>query len=163
MSTKPENAGQEGEAMRKVEFRELVELAGQEIGVSDWLEVTQDRVNKFAEATDDYQWIHVDVERATREMGGTIAHGYLTLSLIPLLNDQIMEVTGVARMLNYGSDKARYVNAVPVGKRIRLRNKILSAEPKSGGLQVKNECTVEIEGETKPACVAETITLYFPG
>ena len=147
--------------MRTIEFKELDELAGQEIGVSNWLEVTQDRVNRFAEATDDYQWIHVDVERATRELGGTIAHGYLTLSLIPLLDDQIMEVTGVARRLNYGSDKVRYVNALSVGKRIRVHTKVLSAEPRSGGLQVKKECTVEIEGETKPACIAETITLYF--
>jgi acyl dehydratase len=149
--------------MRKFELNELAEFAGQEIGVSDWLEVTQDRVNKFAEATDDYQWIHVDVERATREMGGPIAHGYLTLSLIPLLDDQIMEVTGVARRLNYGSDKVRYVNMVPVGRRIRVRTKILGAEARSGGLQVKKECTVEIEGEAKPACIAETITLYFAG
>lgn len=149
--------------MRKIAFNALVDLAGQEIGVSDWLEVAQDRVNRFAEATDDFQWIHVDVERATREMGGTIAHGYLTLALIPLLDAQIMEVTGVARLLNYGSDKVRYVNVVPVGKRIRLRTRILGVEPKAGGLQVKKECAVEIEGEAKPACIAETITLYFAG
>lgn len=147
--------------MRTIEYKELAQLAGQEIGVSDWLQVTQERVNRFAEATDDFQWIHVDVERATREMGGTIAHGYLTLSLVPLLDDQIMEVSGVGRRLNYGSDKVRYVSVVPVGKRIRLRTRILSVEPKSGGLQVKKECTVELEGEAKPACIAETITLYF--
>jgi acyl dehydratase len=149
--------------MRQVEFKELAELVGQEIAVSDWVEVTQDRVNKFAEATGDFQWIHVDVERATREMGGTIAHGYLTLSLIPLLNDSLMEVQGVERALNYGSDKVRFINMVKVGKRVRMRNKLLAAEPKAGGLQVKCECTIEIEGEAKPACIAETITLYFPG
>jgi acyl dehydratase len=148
--------------MRKIEFGDLPKLVGEEIGVSDWLEVTQDRVNRFAEATDDFQWIHVDVERAGREMGGTIAHGYLTVSLVPLLGDNVLEVQGVARRLNYGSDKVRFISMVPVGKRIRMRMKILGAEPKGGGLQVKKECTVEIEGEAKPACIAETITMYYP-
>lgn len=147
--------------MRKIELKELVDLGGQEVGVSDWLEITQERVNKFAEATNDFQWIHVDVERATREMGGTIVHGYLTASLIPLLDDMIMEVLGVGRRLNYGSDKVRFVSIAPVGKRIRLRTTILNVEPKSGGLLVKKESAVEIEGETKPACIAETLTLYF--
>jgi acyl dehydratase len=148
--------------MRVVECTDLPALAGQEVGVSEWLEVTQERVNKFAEATEDFQWIHVDVERAQRENGGTIAHGYLTLSLIPLLNKSLMEVAGVERALNYGSDKVRFVNMVKVGKRVRMRAKLLTVEPKSGGLQVKTECTVEIEGEAKPACIAETIVLYFP-
>jgi acyl dehydratase len=151
----------EGKKMRTVDFKDLAGLAGQEVGVSDWLEVAQDRVNKFAEATGDFQWIHVDVERATREMGGPIAHGYLIVSLIPHLNDSMLKVEGVERALNYGSDRVRFTNMVKVGKRVRLRNKFLSVEPKSGGLQVKAECTVEIEGEAKPACVAETITLFF--
>jgi acyl dehydratase len=149
--------------MRQIEFKDLPGLVGEEIGVSEWLEVTQDRVNKFAEATGDFQWIHVDVERAQREIGGTIAHGYLTLSLIPHLNAGIAQIEGVSRALNYGSDKVRFVNMLRVGKRIRLRVKVLSAEPKSGGLQLKYENTLEIEGETKPACIAETITLVFPG
>ena len=148
--------------MRTVEYGDLAGLAGQEIGVSEWLEVTQERVDKFAEATGDFQWIHVDVERAAREMGGTIAHGYLTLSLIPQLNHSILAVTGIARALNYGSDKVRFVNMVKVGKRIRMRTRFLAVEPKSGGLQIKTECTIEIEGETRPACIAETITLFFP-
>lgn len=148
--------------MRMVQFKDLPALVGEELGVSEWLEVTQERVNKFAEATGDFQWIHVDVERATREMGAPIAHGYLTLSLIPLLDRTVMQVTGVASALNYGSDKVRFINSVKVGKRIRLRNRLLAAEPKSGGLQVKNQCTIEVEGEAKPACVAETITLFFP-
>jgi acyl dehydratase len=148
--------------MRRVQFDELAGLVGQEIGVSDWLEVRQERVDTFAEATGDFQWIHVDVERANREIGGPIVHGYLTLSLIPLLNTSVMKVEGLERALNYGSDKVRFVNTVKVGKRIRMRVKMLGAEPKSGGLQVRNECTVEIEGEAKPACVAETITLFFP-
>ncbi len=148
--------------MRMIEYRDLPTLVGQEIGVGDWLELTQERVDKFAEATGDPQWIHVDVERARREMGGTIAHGYLTLSLIPLLDSSVMQVAGVGRALNYGSDKVRYLNMVKAGKRIRVRSKIQAAEPRSGGLQVKTEYTVEIEGEGRPACIAETITLYFP-
>lgn len=148
--------------MRIVEYKDLARFAGEEIGVSDWLEVSQDRVNQFAEATGDFQWIHVDVERAEREVGGTIAHGYLTLSLIPLLGKSVMEVQGVERALNYGSDKVRFINMVKVGKRVRMRIKLLAVEPKAGGLQVKAENTVEIEGEAKPACIAEAITLYFP-
>ena len=148
--------------MRKVEYSDLARLAGEEVGVSEWLEVSQDRVDKFAQATEDFQWIHVDVDRAEREIGGTIAHGYLTLSLIPLLGKSVMEVGGVERALNYGSDKVRFVNMVKVGKRVRMRIKLLAVEPKGGGLQVKSENTIEIEGEAKPACIAETITLYFP-
>lgn len=148
--------------MRLVDYRDLAALTGQEIGVSEWLEVTQERVNRFAEATGDRQWIHVDVERANREIGGPIAHGFLTLSLIPLLDASLVQVTGVERALNYGSDKVRFVNVVKVGKRIRLRARFLAVEPRSGALQVKTEHTVEIEGEAKPACIAETITLFFP-
>ena len=147
--------------MKEVEFADLPGLVGQETGVSDWLEITQERVNQFAEATGDHQWIHVDVERATREIGGPIAHGYLTLSLIPFLGAKLLKVTGVTRGINYGSDKVRFTNMVKVGKRIRLRQKLLSAEPKSGGLQLKNECTIEIEGEERPACVAETISVIY--
>ena len=147
--------------MQPVEFKDLPDIVGQEVGVSDWLEITQDRVNTFADATGDHQWIHVDVERATREMGGPIAHGYLTLSLIPWLGGGLMPVKGVTRGINYGSDKVRFVNMVRVGKRVRLRQKLIGVEPKSGGLQIKNECTIEIEGETKPACVAETISIIY--
>jgi acyl dehydratase len=147
--------------MRQVEFKDLPGLAGQEIGVSDWIEISQARVNTFAEATGDFQWIHVDVERAERELGGTIAHGYLTLSLLPHLGATILQIDGVARGINYGSDKVRFVNMVKVGKRVRLREKLLAAEPKAGGLQLRKECTIEIEGEAKPACVAETITILY--
>ena len=147
--------------MKEVEFGNLPGLVGQETGVSDWVEITQERVEKFAEATGDHQWIHIDVERATREIGGPIAHGYLTLSLLPFLSAGLMRVKGVTRGINYGSDKVRFTNMVRVGKRIRLRQKLLSAEPKSGGLQLKNECTIEIEGEERPACVAETISVIY--
>ena len=147
--------------MDAVDLKDVPGLVGQETGVSDWVEITQERVNQFAEATGDHQWIHVDVERANREMGGPIAHGYLTLSLIPFLSAGMLPVRGVTRGLNYGSDKVRFINMVKVGKRVRLRQKLIGAEPKAGGLQLKNECTIEIEGEAKPACVAETITVLY--
>ena len=144
-----------------IEFKDLPSKVGQEVGVSDWLEITQDRVNKFAEATDDHQWIHVDVERADKEMGGTIAHGFLTISLIPFLSKGLLNLQGVTRALNYGSDKVRFMSPVKVGKRIRMRQKLVSAEPKSGGVLTKSECTIEIEGETKPAAVVEYMILVF--
>jgi len=147
--------------MAPVEMKDLPGLVGQEVGVSDWVEVTQDRVNLFADATGDHQWIHVDVERANREMGGPIAHGYLTLSLIPFLSAGLMPVKGVVRGINYGSDKVRFTNMVRVGKRVRLRQKLLGVEPRGGGLQLKSENTIEIEGEARPACVAETITMIY--
>jgi acyl dehydratase len=147
--------------MQPVEMSDLPKLVGQEVGVSDWLEITQDRVDKFADATGDHQWIHVDVERATREIGGPIAHGYLTLSLIPYLSAGMLPVKGVTRGINYGSDKVRFTNMVRVGKRVRLRQKLIGVEPKAGGLQIKNECTIEIEGEARPACVAETMSVIY--
>jgi acyl dehydratase len=147
--------------MQPVEMSDLPKLVGEEVGVSDWLEIDQDRVNKFADATGDHQWIHVDVERATREIGGPIAHGYLTLSLIPFLSAGMLPVKGVTRGINYGSDKVRFTNMVRVGKRIRLRQKLIGVEPKAGGLQIKNECTIEIEGEARPACVAETMSVIY--
>jgi acyl dehydratase len=147
--------------MQPVEFKDLPGLVGQEVGVSDWVEITQDRVNKFAEATGDHQWIHVDVERANREMGGPIAHGYLTLSLIPFLSGGMLPVKGVTRGINYGSDKVRFTNMVRIGKRVRLRQKLIGVEAKGGGVQLKNECTIEIEGEARPALVAETMTVLY--
>jgi acyl dehydratase len=147
--------------MAPVEMKDLSGLVGQEVGVSDWVEVTQDRVNLFADATGDHQWIHVDVERANREMGGPIAHGYLTLSLIPFLSAGLMPVKGVVRGINYGSDKVRFTNMVRIGKRVRLRQKLLGVEPRGGGLQLKSENTIEIEGEARPACIAETITMIY--
>jgi acyl dehydratase len=149
--------------MNPVEIKDLPGLVGTEVGVSDWLLVDQDRVNKFADATGDHQWIHVDVERATREIGGPIAHGYLTLSLIPHLSAGMLPVKGVTRGINYGSDKVRFTNMVRVGKRVRLRQKLIGAEPKAGGMQLKNECVIEIEGEDKPACIAETMSIVYGG
>lgn len=147
---------------RHIAYNEIGSLVGQEVGVSDWLEIDQARVDRFAEATGDHQWIHVDVERATRELGGPIAHGYLTLSLIAGLAPTILSVTGVARGINYGADRVRFTNTVPVGSRVRLRQEMLGAEPKAGGLQVRNRCTIEIEGQERPACVAETLSVLYP-
>ena len=144
-----------------VAFNDVHTLVGTEVGVSDWVQIDQDRVNKFADATGDHQWIHIDVERATREIGGPIAHGYLTLSLIPFLSAGLLNISGVTRGINYGSNKVRFTNMVRVGKKVRLRQKLLSAEAKSGGLQLINECTIEIEGEERPACVAETISVIY--
>src|SRR5665213_3565539 len=149
--------------MQPIRLEDLHRLVGQEIGVSDWLEITQARVDRFADATGDHPWIHVDVERATREIGGPIAHGYLTLSLIPHLSAGLMPVTGVTRGINYGSDKVRFTSMVRVGKRVRLRQKLIGVEAKSGGTQIRNQCTIEIEGEERPACVAETLSVLYGG
>jgi acyl dehydratase len=150
--------------MKTIKYADVTKHVGEEMGVSDWVTVDQARVNKFADATGDHQWIHVDVERAKREMptGGTIAHGYLTLSLIPMLSSQIMRIDGVSRGINYGSNKVRFTNMVPTGARVRARQKLLSAEPKGGGMQLTNEVAIEIEGQDRPACVAETISLVYP-
>jgi acyl dehydratase len=150
-------------AMREIPLSEIQSLVGQEIGVSDWLEITQDRVNRFADATGDHQWIHVDIERATKELGGPIAHGYLVLSLIPFLAKNIVSYTGVVRGINYGSNKVRFTNTVPVGKRVRMRTKMLACEMRAGAYQVTNQFTIEIEGEERPACVAEVVSLMYPG
>jgi acyl dehydratase len=149
--------------MKTATFDTVASLAGQEIGVSDWVEITQERINAFADATGDHQWIHVDTARAAKEMPGgkTIAHGYLTLSLIPWLTGGMLRIDGVTRGINYGSDKVRFTNMVPVGSKVRARQKLLGAEPKSGGMQLRNEVTIEIEGAQRPACVAETISLIF--
>lgn len=146
---------------RRIHYNDLESLVGEEVGVSDWHLVDQDRVNLFADATGDHQWIHVDVERATRELGSPIAHGYLTLSLLPMLSPEVLHVEGVSRGINYGANKVRFTNTVPVGSRLRLRQTCLSVADKSGGKQMISESTVEIEGQDRPACVAETITVLY--
>lgn len=149
--------------MKTIHFKDIKNYVGQEIGASDWVTIDQDRVNKFADATGDHQWIHIDVERAKKELPtkGTIAHGYLTLSLIPWLGAKIMRMDGVSMGINYGSNKIRFLNMVPVGAKVRARQKLLSAEAKSGGMQLINEFTIDIEGQDKPACIAETISLVY--
>ncbi|CAG0938617.1 3-hydroxybutyryl-CoA dehydratase [Gammaproteobacteria bacterium] len=138
-------------------------LVGQEIGVSDWVLVDQQRIDRFAEATDDHQWIHVDTARAHTEMPGgqTIAHGYLVLSLLPALMDKLVSMPTLQRAINYGLNKVRFKNPVPAGSRVRLRSVLLQAQKRAGALQVILENTIEIEGQAKPACVAEVIALYF--
>ena len=144
-------------------FDGLSALAGQEIGVSDWLTIDQARINLFAEATGDRQWIHLDAERAEKEIPGgrTIAHGYLTLSLIPALVGGLLKIEGLTRGINYGADKVRFTNRVPEGSRVRARQKLLSVEAKGGGLKLVSEITIEIEGDKRPACVAQTIAVIY--
>ena len=145
------------------DLKELEALSGKEIGTSDWLTITQERINDFAKATGDFQWIHMDAERCQAEspFGTTIAHGFLTVSLIPVLFGQVMEVNNTRMAVNYGLNKTRFVTPVPVNSSIRLSVKNTTVEPMKGGLKVVNTCTIEIEGKTKPACIAESIVLYF--
>ena len=150
----------------KVEYpKDLLKLVGTELGPSEWVTVDQAMIDKFADATGDHQWIHVDVERAKKEMPGgkTIAHGYLTLALVPRMAQTLVKVTGRKRGLNYGSNKVRFTNAVPAGSRIRLRSyRIRSVEPVDGnGFRVTSEATVEIEGQERPALVAEIIAIQY--
>ena len=145
-------------------FDDLKSAVGAEVGVSDWLEITQDRINKFADATGDEQWIHVDPERAVREMPGgkTIAHGLLSLSLIPMFIRQIIGVKGLRNTLNYGANKIRYLMPVPAGSRLRGRLGILEAEDvPPNALRVTYKVAIEIEGGQRPACVAEVIGQHY--
>ena len=132
---------------------------------SEWYHVTQEKINKFADATSDHQWIHVDEERAKKEMpeGKTIAHGYYMVSLLPKLAAQNAEIKNTSRTLNYGSDKVRFINMVKVGSHVLLNRTIISCEEmKNGGFRVVNKCELEIKDDTKPAFIAETISLVFP-
>src|SRR6266566_1261986 len=143
--------------------QDLLSHVGRELGPSEWMIVDQAMIDKFADATGDYQWIHVDVERARREMPGgkTIAHGYLTLSLVPRLAQTIYRVKNRSRGLNYGSNRIRFTGQVPAGSRIRLRQKIKAVDPVEGGVRITSENTVEVEGAPRPALVAETISMQF--
>lgn len=144
-----------------IKYKDLPTLVGQEIGVSDWILIDQDRVNRFADATGDFQWIHVDVERAKRERGGTVAHGYLTLSLVPGLIENLLTYEDLSFNLNTGADRLRFTAPVMVGKRVRARQTLKALEPRGDGLQLTAEIKVEIEGEDKPALVMEMRTLVF--
>lgn len=147
---------------RSISIHELADHAGQELGVSDWLLVDQQRIDRFARTTGDFQWIHVDVERAQRERGSTIAHGFLILSLIPVLQDQIATFTDGAFGLNYGLNRVRMINPVSAGSRIRLRQTLLSVTPRGGDILIACECVIEVEGVDRPALVAETLALFVP-
>lgn len=141
---------------------DLLGKEGLKIGPSDWLEITQERVNTFAKATDDHQWIHVDPERAkSGPFGGPIAHGYLTLSLVAKFMDEMLTIKGMGMGINYGTDRVRFLTPVLVGKRVRGVGEFLEIKESGGGFQSVLRVTVEIEGEEKPACVVDTISRYY--
>ena len=146
-------------------FEDLKALEGMEVGVSDWFQITQDQINQFADVTLDHQWIHVDVERAQKEMPGgtTIAHGYLTLSMIPAMTAEFLEFTNLKMGINYGLNKVRFMNMVAVDSRIRARSMVQAVRQRSGAAQLVGLTTVDIEGETKPACVVETVSFFHFG
>jgi acyl dehydratase len=142
---------------------ELEKAVGTHLGYSDWHTVTQEQIDKFAEATGDHQWIHVDPDKAAHgPFGKTIAHGYLTLSLVPLLVWQVYKVENLAMGVNYGSNKVRFPSPVPVDSRIRAGVELVSLVPGGNGYQLTARVTIEIEGADKPACVAETVTILVP-
>jgi acyl dehydratase len=143
---------------------ELRSFVGKELGTSDWIEVTQERVNLFADATGDHQWIHVDVERANREspFGGPIAHGYLTLSLLIPMWKEVLIVTDMKVAVNYGLNKVRFPSPVPVGSKLRLGVEVMSVDVTGDGqCQATYRYTFEVEGASKPSCVAEVIVRMF--
>ena len=144
-------------------LQDLAACVGEDVATSDWLTITQAQVNQFAEATGDLQWIHVDVERAKAgPFGGPIAHGFLTLSLLPKFFESAMTVVESRMGVNYGLNRVRFMSPVPVGSRLRGRLKLLSAEPVAGdGMQLTWEMTVELEGAAKPACVAESVVRRY--
>lgn len=141
----------------------LPDHVGQTMGTSDWIEITQERVNQFADATGDHQWIHVDPERAAAgPFGTTIAHGYLTLSLLPMLCWEIYQVEGVSMGINYGCNKVRFPSVVPVGSRVRAGVELAEVTPGPKGVQVIAVVTIELEGSDRPACVAESVSVIVP-
>lgn len=144
-------------------IEELKQYLGKEIGVSDWLKITQDRINAFAKVTGDHQWIHIDVERAKKESiyGEPIAHGYLILSLAPILIDAIFKVEGVKMRINYGLNKVRFPAPVPAGSHIRMHITLAELVEKENGIQTVMKLTFEREGQDKPVCVAESVTLWY--
>ena len=151
--------------MKTVDVSELESIKGQDMGHSEWMTIDQDRINQFAEATNDHQWIHIDTERATKELPtkSTIAHGFLSLSLLVPLSSQVWSISGAKMMINYGLNKVRFINMVPVNSRVRLGIKISEVNKlDNGGTQVISEATLEIDGQDKPAYVAESIMVAFP-
>jgi len=146
-------------------FEDLKALEGLEVGVSDWLLISQEHIDQFADLTHDHQWIHVDVERAKKEMPGgtTIAHGYLTLSMIPAMTAGFLEFTNLKMGINYGLNRVRFTNMVAVDSRIRARSVVKTVRQRSEAIQLIGETSVEIEGESKPACIVETVSFFHLG
>ena len=143
---------------------DLKTKVGEELGVSDWYEVTQERIDAFADATGDHQWIHVDVERAKAgPFGAPIAHGYYTLSLAPKLTEEVMKMDGFAFAVNYGLNKVRFPSPVPVDSKVRMRAKLADLDEIPGGAQLLMELTFEREGGEKPVCVAQTVARVYAG
>ena len=149
-------------AATTIPLDELAAHVGEHLGYSDYRVVSQDQVDRFADATGDHQWIHVDPERAgAGPFGGTIAHGYLTLSLVPVLVGSLLRVEGVSMGVNYGSNRVRFTSPVRVGSEVRAGATLASVDEVAGGVQVALEVTVEVRGQEKPACVAETLTRFY--
>ena len=145
-----------------VSLTDLPSYVGQHLGYSDWVEVTQEQVNLFADATGDHQWIHVDPERAKAgPFGGPIAHGYLTIALAPVLLGQVMQVTGISLGVNYGLNKLRFPSPVPVGGKLRLGTTLAAVDEIPGGAQVTMDMKFEVEGKEKPSCVAQAVYRYY--
>jgi len=151
-------------APRAIDVRTLAAHVGQEIGASDWIEVTQERIEQFANATEDRQWIHVDPARAATESPykTTIAHGFLTLSLVSVLLRSAVAIEGLRMAINYGANRVRFVSAVPAGSRLRGRFTLAAVEEAGSGIQATWNATIEREGEQKPACVIEWLVRYYP-
>ena len=147
--------------MQIIHLSDLPSLVGIDLAPSDWVSITQEQIDRFADLTGDDEWIHVDRDRAAQEFGGTIAHGYHLLSLIPALGASILEVRGVKNGLNYGINRLRFTNMVRAGVRVRLRRKLLSVESQRGGWMTTHEFTFEVAGEERPAMVAEILFLLF--
>lgn len=151
-----------------VAYNDLNTLLNFELPASPWRVVDQDLIDAFADATGDHQWIHVDVERAKNEIGGTIAHGFLTLSLMSTLSQDTLKITGVNRGINYGFDKVRFTGVVPAGAKVRMRTTVTKIEDKNGGKLITRNCIIEVQGADgkmfeKPAVIAEWLGLVFPG
>ena len=149
--------------MLKVTFEQLTEQVGAKLGPTEWMTIDQARIDLFADATDDHQWIHVDAKAAADgPFGATIAHGYLTLSLVNRFMPDLLTVTDTSMGVNYGCDRVRFPSPVKVGSRIRGRGEVISVEPAGQGLQILVRVTVEIEGRDRPACVVDTLSRFYP-
>lgn len=154
--------------MHVVHYKDLETLINKELPPSKWIKVDQDLIDAFADATGDHQWIHVDPARANKEIGGTVAHGFLTLSLMSSMVQDLIKVEGIGRALNYGFDKVRFTGLVPAGSRIRMRQTVTKVESKNDGKLITRNCIIEVEGKDgkmfeRPAIIADWLGLVFPG